>query len=155
MNDYDIFENLNSGAFLTVKNGDEVNTMTIGWGFEGVIWQKKVFVILVRESRYTYELLTKAKYFTVSFPKKGTFKEALNYFGTKSGRDENKYDSNLITLTEASNVDGYFVDGCVQNYECEIIYQQKLQNDSFLNKMIPQKVYADGDIHILFIGEIK
>lgn len=32
-----ILEQLKKGAFLTVKNGNEVNTMTIGWGSIGYI----------------------------------------------------------------------------------------------------------------------
>ena len=154
MGDYNISENLKTGAFLTVKNKDKVNTMTIGWAFEGVIWQKNVFVVLVRESRYTYELLKDAEFFTVSFPKKGTFTEALRYFGTASGRDEDKYKSGLLTLKEASAADGCIVDGCEQNYECRILYRQKLEPGSFDDKTLLSNIYGSADMHAMFIGEI-
>lgn len=41
-------EQLRKGAFLTLKDGDEVNTMTIGWGSISVIWNKPIFMVAVR-----------------------------------------------------------------------------------------------------------
>ncbi len=41
-------EQLKKGAFLTVKNDNRVNTMTIGWGNIGIIWNKPIFMVLVR-----------------------------------------------------------------------------------------------------------
>ena len=39
----EIMAKITKGAFLTVKAGDEVNTMTIGWATIGFIWQRQVF----------------------------------------------------------------------------------------------------------------
>jgi len=33
---------IKKGAFLTVKAGDSMNTMTVGWGLVGFIWQRSV-----------------------------------------------------------------------------------------------------------------
>ena len=44
------------GIFLTVKNNKKANTMTIGWGFIGIMWNKPVFIAAVRYSRHTYEI---------------------------------------------------------------------------------------------------
>jgi flavin reductase (DIM6/NTAB) family NADH-FMN oxidoreductase RutF len=52
---------LPKGAFLTVKDGDRLNTMTIGWGSIGWIWQKPILMVMVRYSRHTYELIDKAQ----------------------------------------------------------------------------------------------
>ena len=42
-------ENLTKrGAFLTVKEGGKVNTMTISWGYVGFSWNKPFFVAMVR-----------------------------------------------------------------------------------------------------------
>ena len=59
---------LGKGVLLTTKYGDRVNTMTIGWGMLGIEWGKPVFIALVRESRYTKELLEKNGEFTVNVP---------------------------------------------------------------------------------------
>ncbi|NMB08592.1 MAG: flavin reductase family protein, partial [Tissierellia bacterium] len=80
------------GAFLTVKdNENRVNTMTIGWGNIGYEWGRPVFIVLVRESRYTHELLENAKDFTVSIPLDNKMNKALGYCGSKSGRDYDKF----------------------------------------------------------------
>jgi len=36
------------------------NAMAIGWGQVGIIWRKPIFTVLVRPSRYTYELIEEA-----------------------------------------------------------------------------------------------
>ena len=154
MKEFNISDNLRSSAFLTVKCEDKVNTMTIGWGFEGVIWQKNVFVILIKDMHYTYELMENTDFFTVSFPEKGAKKEALAYFGSNSGRKINKYESGLIDLLEASSVDGYIVEGCIKNYECKILYRQKLLKELFLTDIKQENLHSDGDLHTMIIGEI-
>ena len=45
------------GAFLTVKSGDRVNTMTIGWGTIGFMWGKPIMTVMVRYSRHTHQLI--------------------------------------------------------------------------------------------------
>lgn len=48
---------LSKGAFLTTKSGNKINTMVIGWGGVGVLWRLPVFNVVVRQNRFTYELL--------------------------------------------------------------------------------------------------
>ncbi|WP_369397352.1 hypothetical protein [Syntrophomonas palmitatica] len=36
----EMLEQLPRGAFLSVKAGERINTMTIGWGAVGYMWQK-------------------------------------------------------------------------------------------------------------------
>ena len=59
---------LSKGVLLTTKDGDEVNTMTIGWGMMGIEWGKPVFLALVRQSRHTKKLLDATGEFTVNIP---------------------------------------------------------------------------------------
>jgi flavin reductase (DIM6/NTAB) family NADH-FMN oxidoreductase RutF len=86
----DLLQQLQKGAFLTVKLEDKVNTMTIAWGSLGFMWNKPVFIAMVRYSRYTYELIDKAEDFTISLPLQGQLKKALGLCGSKSGRDIDK-----------------------------------------------------------------
>jgi hypothetical protein len=52
-------EIIKKGAFLTVKAGDAVNTMTIGWATMGHIWRKDVLMVAVRKSRHTFGIYMK------------------------------------------------------------------------------------------------
>ena len=40
---------LRRGVLLTTKNGEKVNSMVIGWGHIGRIWELPVFVAYVRD----------------------------------------------------------------------------------------------------------
>ena len=86
-----VINQLPKGALLTVKSNDKLNTMTIGWAALGRIWNKPILTVLVRLSRYTYELITDADSFTVSFFMDESLKQAMNICGTKSGRDIDKF----------------------------------------------------------------
>ena len=46
-----INEKLKKGIFLTSKSGDKVNSMVIGWGHIGRVWERPVFIAYVRTSR--------------------------------------------------------------------------------------------------------
>ncbi|MBE0584855.1 MAG: flavin reductase family protein, partial [Desulfofustis sp.] len=63
-----VMEQITKGAFLTVKAGDHVNTMTIGWATIGFVWKREVFMVAVRNSRHTFQLLEQTDNFTVSIP---------------------------------------------------------------------------------------
>ena len=63
-----ITESLKKGIFLTTKAGDKINSMVIGWGHIGSIWELPVFITNVRDCRYTYEMLEKNPEFTVNVP---------------------------------------------------------------------------------------
>ena len=86
-----LMERIKKGAFLTVAADDAVNTMTIGWATIGYIWQRPVFMVAVRDSRHTFNLLEKTDNFTVSIPADDSYHEALMVCGSKSGRDIDKF----------------------------------------------------------------
>lgn len=141
------------GAFLTVKGGDKVNTMTISWGSIGFMWQKPVFMALVRKSRYTYELIEQSDSFTVSVPFGTDLKNALMVCGTKSGRDIDKQSAANIAFIPSQQVDSPVVDGCNQYYECKIVYKQAMDKSQLVPE-IQKTMYGDEDYHTLYYGEI-
>ena len=65
-----ILKTLSKGAFLTTAADGKQNTMTIGWGSLGFKWGQPTFTVMVRQSRYTKELIDANPEFTVSFPVK-------------------------------------------------------------------------------------
>lgn len=149
-------ENLDgAGVFLTVKDGNRVNTMTIGWASVGRIWGKPMFTILVRYSRYTYEFLKNAKDFSISIPKKGKMNKELGFCGTKSGRDFDKFKECNLTLKEAKKIYSPIIEECEAFYECKICYRQSMTPTSIIDENIENRYYADNnDYHEIFIGEI-
>ncbi len=147
-------ENLHKrGAFLTTKNGDKENTMTISWGSVGYQWGKPIFTVMVRQSRYTHELIENGGEFTVSIPVGDKMKKALAICGSKTGRDVNKFDAAEITSIAGKVVSTPVIAGCEYIYECKIVYKQDM-NPSLISKDILNTSYADDDFHTFYFGEI-
>lgn len=142
------------GAFLTVKDKQgRVNTMTIGWGSIGYMWLKPVFMIMVRKSRYTYELIENAESFTVSVPYSDKMKKALSICGSKSGRDVDKCSNADISFISSNTVDSPIVAGCNMYYDCKILFKQDMDKNMLLPE-INKTMYGDNNYHKLYYGEI-
>lgn len=146
-------EQLRKGAFLTVKDENEVNTMTIGWGSISVVWNKPIFMVAVRYSRHTYNLIENAKEFTVSIPLDNDLRKELAYCGSKSGRDVNKFEECDLTLIEGQKLSTPIIGECELHYECKVVYQQAME-PATLDDTIKQRCYKDNDYHVLYFGEI-
>ena len=73
-------------ALLTAGTEGHFNSMTIGWGALGTVWNKDVLTVYVRPDRYTWQFLKDSDTFTVAFfPER--CRKALTIMGTLSGRD--------------------------------------------------------------------
>lgn len=149
----ELLEQLRQGAFLIVKSEGKVNIMTIGCGSLGFTWMRPTFTVMVRQSRYTYELMDSVKNFTVSFPLSGQLKSELAACGTASGRDIDKAAECRLSLKESSLDDTVIVDECDLHLECSIIYKH-LVDKTRLNKEIKESIYRDEDYHMFYFAEI-
>ena len=147
-----MMDRIKKGAFLTVKAEDRVNTMTIGWATLGYIWQKDVFMVAVRDSRYTFTLLEKTDNFTITIPVGEDHDKALTFCGTKSGRDCDKFKQCNLQQKQALHVASPIVDIAGIHYECRIIYKSAMDR-AFLDKSL-EKLYPKNDYHTLYFGEI-
>ncbi|QBD84671.1 flavin reductase family protein [Clostridium tetani] len=141
------------GAFLTIKDDDKVNTMTIGWANIGYQWRMPIFSVMVRKSRYTYELIEKASEFTVSIPVDVNLKKELTFCGSKSGRDVDKIKECNLKLEKGKKIETPIIDNCEMHFECKILYKEAMVKEN-LSEDIKDKFYKDGDYHTFYYGEI-
>lgn len=150
---------LSRGVLLTTRSGDQVNTMTIGWGKIGIEWGKPVFIAYVRESRYTMQLLEKSGEFTVNVPLDDTHREILGYCGRKSGRDTDKIRDMKLEVVDSDIVSAPGIVQFPLTLECKVIYRQK-QALGQMPQDVVDRYYppcADtglADMHTAFYGEI-
>ena len=149
----EVLEALPKGAFLNVSDGQKDNTMTIGWANLGFMWKKPILTVMVRHSRYTYELIEKADCFTLSLPLSTDLKKELGICGTKSGRNVDKFQAAGLTKVKAHQVSAPLIGECDLHFECKIIGKQKLTKEVLLPE-IDTTWYSDGDYHTLYYGEI-
>jgi flavin reductase (DIM6/NTAB) family NADH-FMN oxidoreductase RutF len=142
---------LKDGAFLTVKAGAALNTMTIGWGMVGVTWQRPVFMVLVRDSRHTFSIMEQAVDFTVTAPTEDC-KDALAFCGRQSGRDLDKFAACGLKTKPGLHTVSPVLDLRGVQLECRILYKTPMdpsRMDPALAALYPQK-----DYHTLYFGEI-
>lgn len=148
-----MYHQLDRGAFLTTKNDDKVNTMSIAWGGVNLIWGKEIFIAYVRYTRDTYTMLTNTEEFTISVPVNKNMKKEIRFCGTKSGRDYDKIAECGLTLSPGRVVDTPVIQECDLHYECKIIYRQ-IQEPNSIPKEVLKKYYKNNDFHVIFYGEI-
>jgi len=148
-----VLKQLPKGAFITVKHGDKLNTMTIGWATVGRVWNKPVMTTMVRYSRFTHDIISKADSFTVSFSLDESLKEALATCGTKSGRDMDKFKECGITPEYISDIKSPYIAEGDLNIVCKIVYKHPM-DPHMLSDEIQDKWYKDEDYHVIYYGEI-
>ena len=139
-----------NGIFLVAEGKDNnPNTMTIGWGFLGTMWSKPVCIVAVRHSR----LMEEAKSWTVCIPAKG-MEAALDFCGTKSGRDHDKFKECKLTLKKGIMVDSPYIEECPVHIECITVFKTDMKPGQ-LEGSLEKEMYKTKDYHMLYMGEVK
>ena len=138
------------GAVTMVRKGDTANPMTIAWGALGVLWRKPCLTVYIHKARYSKALFDAADRFAVCFFGE-EHKDALSYFGSASGRDEDKAARSNLTLREE--------DGCFYFEEAElVVFCKKMgQTDFDLDHVEPEPIvswYSKSGVHSIYCGEI-
>ena len=138
-------------SLLTAGSKSKYNTMTVSWGGVGVLWNKNVVYIFVRDSRYTKEFIDKGDFFSLSFFDE-KYRSALNYCGAHSGRTENKFEK--AGLTPAFRHSIPYPDEANFVLLCRKMAAVPINEDTFIDKHIADTFYKDGDMHMMYVGEI-
>lgn len=154
-----IMQNIPKGCLLTTKAEGKVNTMVIGWGHIGIEWSRPSFIVYVRKSRYTKQLLDKNGEFTVNVALGDPDKNIISVCGTKSGRDMDKIGSLDLTLEDGDVVSVPGIKEMPLTLECKVIYKQD-QDKNAIDPECDARYYAkgtanEGDYHTVYYGEIK
>ncbi len=137
---------------ITAEKHGTPNTMTASWGGAGVMWGKNVVYIVVRESRYTKEMIDGSDTFSLSFLKHDEYKSTLKYLGVVSGRDEDKIANARLHVDYDHGTP--FIDEADTVIICKKLCAQPITPDSFIDASIDETWYKDKDYHTLYIGEI-
>ena len=122
-------------ALVTAGSKHEANCMTVSWGGLGVMWGKNAAFIFIRDSRYTKKFIDNGDVFSIAFFDE-SYRDALNYCGSHSGRDVNKFDeANLVLI-------------------CKKMAAVPITEEQLCDKGLKKKFYSDNDMHTMYIGEI-
>ena len=145
---------LKEGIFLTTKAGDKINTMVIGWGHVGRVWERPVFIAYIRNNRFTRELLDQNPAFTVNVPVNGFTKQSFTICGSKSGRNMDKISEAGLTIIPSESISVPALKEFPLTLECRVIYRQE-EKVEMLPEDIQRKFYSkESDPHIIYFGQI-
>ena len=138
-------------ALVTAGTKDNVNTMTVGWGSVGVLWQKKVVSIYIRPQRYTKEFVDKNDKFSItSFGEER--RNELAYLGKVSGKQEDKISKAGLTVAYDDGVP-YISEGNIILI-CKKLYETEINPVLFTDKSI-DNFYPEKDYHTQYIAEVE
>ncbi|MEI0603063.1 flavin reductase family protein [Brachyspira alvinipulli] len=158
-----ILKELNKGILITVKCDDKVNPMSISWGTFGIEWNRNVFVIFVRENRYTRSMLDKNPEFTVNIPINKIDRNIIKVCGMQSGYNIDKIKELNLTLEEPNMISVPGIKELPLTLECKILYKKKQDYnelpENIKNTFYPQDVDSsfygsNKDCHIAYYAEI-
>jgi len=128
------------------------NAMTIGWGLVGRFWGDPFFLITVRPSTFTHGLIEKSRQFTVNVPSRG-MEKVLDFCGTVSGRDHDKFKEMGLTAAKARSVSVPIISECAIHYECRVLFKSEVV-PSKVAKAIKNRWYKSKNYHTLYFGKV-
>ena len=148
---------LPQGILLNTK-GEKFDSMVIGWGHLGTIWNLATYTVYVRQSRYTKAQLDRTGEFTISAPVAGKLsREVFQICGMQSGRDVDKEKTAQLTLVDADEISVPGIREYPLTLECKVLYRQD-QALSGIPENIRERFYSrgtdDGDFHTAYIGQV-
>ncbi len=115
------------------KDG-KANPVTLGWTMI-VSGEPPMMAIAVYKGHYTVKCIRHSKCFTIAFPSADMADAAL-FFGSKSGRDTDKFTEFDCKTEPAKKIDSLLLTDAVANFECTLESQT-----------------TAGD-HIIFVGKV-
>ncbi len=121
-------------ALVGAKAEDRINFMSCAW-HTALSFEPPLFGVLISKKRFTHQLLSKAREFTVNFIRE---KQAIlsAQYGRKSGFDMDKIERFPLKLAPAKIIQSPVIEDAYVCFEC---------------KLIDIRPYGDHD---LFVGEV-
>jgi flavin reductase (DIM6/NTAB) family NADH-FMN oxidoreductase RutF len=141
------------GLLLVSTNKESTsNVMTIGWGLFGILWEMDFVMVAVRPSRHTFNFIEDTGEFTINVPTLD-MADVLEYCGTVSGRDEDKFAKMSLDLLKGTLVSAPIIKQCCLHFECQVAYKTRLIRESIPKEIILDR-YPKGDFHTIYFGKI-
>ena len=141
----------NNWGILTGVSPEGFNSMTVSWGALGVLWSKPCVFVFVRPGRFTYKFMENGEYFSLALMPEG-YHEKIAVFGSKSGRDVDKYEISGIGVGDENGVK-YPLEA-EKVFICKKISAGDIAPEWFVDESIDSANYPKKDYHRMYVGEI-
>lgn len=136
---------------ITAGKDDHYNTMTASWGGLGHLYNKPVAFCFINPTRYTYQFMENNDTYTLSFYTE-TYRDALKYCGTHSGKNEDKIKgAGLTSITTPSGSKAFSEAWMI--IECRKLVSQQFTPEA-IRDAASKDQWGTKDLHKMYIGEI-
>ncbi len=136
---------------ITAGSESNYNTMTASWGFMGVMWGAPSFICAVRTNRHTFSYMEENELYSICFFDE-KYRSALNFCGTKSGRDYDKAKETGLTPVMIDGVPAF--EEASRVIICRKRYGEMMKQEAFVSQDTYSKWYGSDPLHKQYIGEI-
>ncbi|MFX0199863.1 MAG: flavin reductase family protein [Candidatus Hodarchaeota archaeon] len=137
-------------AIAKDKSG-RANPVTLGWTMI-VSGTPAMMAIAVAKKHYSIETIKHSKCFTIAFPSSQMADAAL-FFGSKSGRDTDKFAEFECPTEPAKKIDSVLLADAVANFECTLESQMPAGDHIiFVGKIVCSHINAEPKKRLYTIG---
>lgn len=126
---------------ISVGKWDEANLITLAW-VARVVSNPPIMSISIRPSRHSFSLIEKLEEFVINVPSTNNIQQ-MDYCGTRTGREVNKWEELNLTKEKATLVEVPLIKEFPINIECKVI--NKLQHGT-------HKIYL-GEVIAVHVDE--
>lgn len=123
-----------TALITTISKDGKPNIIAVAWIIPTSI-KPPLLAISIGKTRYSHKLLEETGEFVVNIPTKELLGK-VEYCGSTSGRDVDKFEEAGLTPKPAKKVKPPIIEECVAHIECKVVNR-----------------FSTGD-HTLFIGEV-
>jgi flavin reductase (DIM6/NTAB) family NADH-FMN oxidoreductase RutF len=153
-NIYHIMKNLPTPGIIlsTGDNKGKDNLMTIGWMQFGILWGEPAASVLIRPSRYTFELMNKFTSFALNVLS-SKYKDKIDFCGSKSGSYCDKFKETGLTRGFNAETECVYIKESEMTVHCNTVHTNDIMPEN-LSDIYLAKFYSGGDYHKIFTGVI-
>ncbi len=114
---------------------DKESIITLAWG--GTSSSNPPYVsIAIRKSRFSYDLIKNSEEFVLNIPT-ASMLEQVEFCGTKSGREHDKWKECNFTKGESENINAPYIEECPVSLECKVYQIIELgSHDLFIGEVV-------------------
>ena len=137
-----------TGIFVTCGKSTP-NIMVTHLGTLGRLWGRSVFMLPIRSSKYSYQIVTQTKSFALNVPARDMRTE-IALCDTISGFKCNKFETLGLHPKRAKSIEAYILGECGLIVECNVIAAIPPES---VTPFVPN-LFDTARAHTLFVGEI-
>ena len=138
-------------SLITAGDDNKFNMMTASWGGLGFLYNKPVAFCFINPARYTYQLMENGDTYTISFYTE-TYRDALQYCGSNSGKDADKVKGSGLTPITTPMGSKAFSEAWMI-IECKKMVSQNISQKGMADETL-KKNWEGKPTHMMYIGEI-